>query len=374
MANRKRRAAVVYAPEKWEIREYDLEPLQPTDAWMKVEMCGVCGTDVHIFHNEDPFPWAHPFVLGHEPVGVLAEVGPDFPKKDEYGNPLAEGDRIVFQSWTCGECYACRTLLVPNLCMGSPRAHKRELPAMMGGFNEYVYVPEEAYIFRVPDRLPTEVAVLVEPMHIALGAVERALMPGAPQRGEGMGPGKVVAILGTGTIGLLAMIVAKTTGAYKVIMIGGPEYRLKLCREFGADHVISIDDVTDPEERIQMVRDLTPHGLGADVVIEAAGVAAAFKEGIEMARRGGALVEIGHFTDRGTVEINPFTVCFKHLDILGSWVTPPADFGTALRVLEANQDRFDFAKLITHRFSLEETGKAVELARSQQAMKPVVLL
>ena len=122
------------------------------------------------------------------------------------------------------------------------------------------------------------------------------------------------------------------------------------------------------------VKDLTPHGLGADIVIEAAGVAAAFGEGMEMARRGGALVEVGHFTDRGTVEINPFTVCFKHIDILGSWVTPAADFGTALRVLEANQDRFDFTKLITHRFSLEQTGEAVELARSQESMKPVIVL
>jgi len=243
----------------------------------------------------------------------------------------------------------------------------------MGGFNEYLYVPEEAYIFRVPDSLSDEAAVLVEPMHIALGALQRSLMPGQPQRGEGMGPGKVVTILGMGTIGLLAMVVARTLGAWKIIMVGGPDYRLNLCREFGADHVISINDVPDPQERIQLVKELTPHGLGSDVVIEAAGVAAAFAEGIEMARRGGALVEVGHFTDRGTGAINPFTVCMKHLDILGSWVTPPADFGTALRIMEANQDRFDFSKIVTHRFTLEQTGEAIALARSQQAMKPVVI-
>ena len=373
MANRKRRAAVVYAPEQWEIREYEMEAPRPTDAWMKVDMCGVCGTDVHVFQNEDPFPWAHPFVLGHEPVGTLAEVGKDFPKKDEYGNPIAEGDRIVFQSWTCGECYACRTLLMPNLCMGSPRSGKQPMPDMLGGFGEYTYVPEEAFIFRVPDSLPTDAAVLVEPMSIALGTIERAMLGGEPQRGTPMGPGKIVAILGSGTIGLMAMLVAKMSGAYKTIVVGGPEYRIDLCREFGADHTINIDEMTDPEERVQAVRDLTPHGLGPDVVIECAGVPAAFAESIEMARRGGAVVEVGHFTKRGLAQIDPFTVCLKHLNILGSWVTPAADFGTCLRLMETNKDRFDFTKLVTHRFTLDQTGEAVALAKSQESMKPVVM-
>lgn len=366
-----RHAAVLTGPGQLEFREYPLEELAPTDAWLKIEMCGVCGTDVHIWNAEDPAPWTYPFVPGHEPVGVLTRVGPEFPKVDEYGTPIREGDRIVMQAWTCGQCYVCRTLMAPHLCIGRlPWADRA--PAMVGGFGDYVYVPGEAHIFRVPDNVPTSEAVLVEPFHIAIGAIQRALMPGQPGRGEGLGPGSTVVVQGAGPIGLLSAITAKLSGATQVIVIGGPRARLDICTDLGVDAVIDIEQVTDPAARHEMVLDMTPHRLGPDVIVEASGVPAAFSEGIRMVRRGGTYVEVGHFTDHGTVPVNPYLLCYKNINLLGSWVGPPSNFGVALKLLAAHRDHIDFGRFVTHEFALDDLETAVATARQYESMKAVV--
>ena len=103
------------------------------------------------------------------------------------------------------------------------------------------------------------------------------------------------------------MIAAKETGAFKTIVIGAPESRLELAKEFGADVTINIEEIPDAEERIELVKKETPGGYGADVVFECAGVPTAIPEGLDMVRRGGTYVVAGHFTDVGEVSINPFT-------------------------------------------------------------------
>ncbi|HIC89309.1 MAG TPA: hypothetical protein EYP04_07875, partial [Anaerolineae bacterium] len=333
---------------------------------------GVCGTDVHIWNAPDPSPWSYPFVPGHEVVGVLTHAGRQFPKVDEYGVPIREGDRIVVQAFTCGHCYACRTLMMPHLCIGTlPWANR--MPKLVGGFGDYFFVPGEGPIFRVPDNVPTSEVVLVEPFNIAIGAIQRAMMPEVQGKGGTLGPGSTVVVQGAGTIGLLSAIAAKLAGATQVIVIGAPQARLDICQALGVDHVINIDTMPDPQERLVAVLDLTPHRMGPDTVIEAAGTPTAFAEGLEMVRRGGTLVELGHFIDKGTIPVNPHLLCYKHINLLGMWVGPPANFGVALKLLAAHRDHIDFGRIVTHRFQLDELETAVATARRYDSMKAVVM-
>ncbi len=365
---------VVAARGKVEIREFEKPALDARDMMTRVIRAGVCGTDVHLVHSPQPFPWkepSYPFLLGHEWAGVIDQMGDKFPRADAFGESISEGDRVVVypSTWACGKCYTCKNLLHPNLCLRPP--FPRKLPATMNAFSEYFYVPEGSAVYRVPDELESDAAVLTEPMAAALRAFERSFAPGVPDRFQGMGPGKSVVVLGTGTIGALITGLAKISGAHPIICIGGPPNRLEACKKLGADTTVEIDKVSS-EQRIETVREMTPHGLGADVVIEAAGVPQAFIEGIEMTRPGGSLVEVGHYTDRGTIALNPLSICKKDIHIYGSWGYGPQEFGAALHILYSQRDVFRPQTIVTHHFSLDQLPEAVEVAREQTCLKAVI--
>jgi len=126
----------------------------------------------------------------------------------------------------------------------------------------------------------------------------------------------------------------------------------------------------DRPSRIEEVRRTTPHRLGADAVVEAAGVPEALVDGIEMCRAGGTLVEVGHYTDRGTIAINPLMLCRKDINLFGCWGYGPQHFGQALRVLRAHGSLL--GRLVTHTFPLDALVEALETARRQECMKAVV--
>jgi L-iditol 2-dehydrogenase len=220
--------------------------------------------------------------------------------------------------------------------------------------------------------MPDEVAILIDPLATSVQAVERAMQPGTPDRGQGFGPGKSVLVQGSGAIGLLAANVAKLAGASPVIVIGAPAGRLELCRQFGADYVIGIAEVADPSDRLRLVQDLTLHNLGPDVVLECAGLPAAFAEGLDLVRRGGCLVEVGHFTSQGKVAIDPYVICQKQLHLFGCWCYTYQSMLTGFRLLQANRTRYDYTRLVTHRFDLAHSQEAMETARRQECLKAAV--
>ncbi len=337
-------------------------------------LASICGTDLHFV--DDPQLFAHmprkpyPFGLGHEFVGRLDEMDAGFPRKDAYGSPLQAGDRVVFYSseTACGECYMCRTLMSPHLCM------RRDMSSLGGAFADYVTIPPGSTVFKVPDSLPTEIAVLAEPLCGSLRSLERALSPGVPDRAQGFGPGKIAVVQGSGAMGILIAILLKMCGAYRVIMIGAPDFRLRLAERFGVDMTIDIRTTPDPAERLRMAREMTPHGVGADVVFEAAGVPSAFVEALELARAGGTVVELAHWTLRGTVDFSPVPICAKDLQVLGVVGYPPQQFGSALRILDDCQGRVRFPDLITHRVQIEGIADGLRIMRSQQCMKVLVTM
>jgi len=346
--------------------------VQPNDALARVLYAGVCGTDVHLVHSKQPFPWKsreYPFRLGHEWVGRLEQIGSGFPEHDAHGNPLSEQDRIVAMpsTWACGKCFACRVLLSPNLC--TRPGLERSLPPDMSAFADWFYLPEGTMVFKVPDRLESEVAVLTEPTAVALRALERAYLPGAPDRYQGLGPGKSVAVLGSGPVGTLITVLARKAGCFPIFVVGGPLERLDLCEKLGASMTMDISS-TSSNERAEAIIPETLNRFGVDVVFEAAGSPSAFAEAIGLTRPGGTLVEVGHYTDHGTVAVNPLDICRKDIHLFGCWGYGPQQFGEALRILA--DDSETLARVITHRFPLERAQEALEVAQKQEAMKAVL--
>lgn len=360
------RVVVATAPGKVELREVPLPALEPQDLLGEVAISGVCGTDVHMLFDQAPGK-KYPLSLGHEVIATIVEMGSEAPRHDSNGAPLKVGDRVAAYWPSCGECYYCRVLNQPLLCMGRGIGrHKRRPPFIGGGYADYAYISGDSILTRIPDTLPTKVAALTEPLAGAVRGIERAYLPGIPDREQSLGPGKIVVIQGSGPVGALMVAVAKIVGAYRVIVIGAPDDRLELCKALGADVTFNFM-TTSAEERLEAIRALTPFRVGPDVVIEAAGAPSAFVEAIDMVRPGGIVIEHGHFTPRGTIPFDPTPIVLKDIQLYGN--KGYYSFNTAVRLLEANWQRVPFERMVTHVFPLAEAQQAMDTARSQDCMK-----
>ncbi len=369
------KAAILEGVEKLKIVDYPEPEVEPNALILKTELCGVCGTDMHLYAGNMAIPF--PVIPGHEFVGVIDEIGEEATSMEVKGKPLAEGDRVVVVPGTnrfCGDCYFCRFMPhKPTLCTNrrvlGVNMTSAEPPHLLGGWAEKIYVDAEHFwVYRVPDEVPPEVAVLTEPMAVSSRAFERAYAPGLPTFGEGFGVGGTVAVQGAGAIGLLTVATAKMAGAGKIMVIDMVDERLKMAERLGADDVIDMRVYTTSDERVEEVNRLT-NGLGADVVVECVGVPAAFPEGIDMTRRGGKFVEVGHYTDPGTVPVNPHTICFKDMDVLGSWTYPPTQFGTVLELMRQSMGRLPLDEVVTKVYGVDEAQTAIDDLKARKGIK-----
>jgi L-iditol 2-dehydrogenase len=372
------KASVLEGVGQLETHDYPQPEISENAILVKMEMCGVCGTDIHLYKGNMKIPF--PVIPGHEFVGRIKELGEGAAGFEVKGQPLSEGDLIVVVPGTnafCGSCYFCRFMPhKPTYCTGrrvmGVNLSSKDPPHLLGGWAEEIYVDAEHYwVYRVPDGVPPEVAVLAEPMAVSSRAMERAFAPGIPTFGEGYGPGNSVVIQGAGPIGLLAIAAAKVTGAGEISVIDMVDDRLEIAGRLGADHVIDMRSYASSQERVDEVKRLT-NGLGADVVIECAGVPAAVPEGINMTRRGGKFVEVGHYTDPGNVEINPHVICMKDMDVLGSWAYPPTQFDTALQLLRRGMETLPLSEIITHKFEVADAERAIETVNSRKGIKMAI--
>ena len=358
-----------------ETREFNRPKVEDDCLLLRIDMTGVCGTDIHIFRGHMPgVPF--PIIPGHEMIGTIEEIGK---KANEtmvtFDGPLDVGDRVtLIGGMPCGKCFYCRNFPhYDNLCINRVAygisISCRDPPHLFGGYAEYLYVLPGTAIFKLPEGLPSEAAVLTEPTAVATRALERAFQPGLPFAGAGFGIGSTVVVQGSGPIGILVASAAKAAGAGKVIAIDSVDIRLRAAVEFGADYTIDLREFTKPEDRVEEVLRLTGRH-GADVVVECAGVPTAFKEGLEFVRRGGKYVEVGHFTDPGPINISPHLICYKDADVLGSWGFPRSQYKTAFSLL--NSGLFPFHKLVTHKFKIEDAKKAVDTIEKKEAIKAVI--
>lgn len=359
------------------IRTVARPKIGPKAALIRIGACGVCGTDLHILkgHWPKPLPW--PFTLGHELAGVIVEIGDEL-KTDFMGKPIGVGSKLMLPPlMPCGHCDWC--LHYPetaNKCL-TPVYYGRYLgfdkaPHLWGGWAEMVYVDLEdlpgTKIYKLPDEMPLRLGALSEPLTSCIRAFARA------QRVGGFPWNATVVVQGTGPIGILAIAAAQEMGAGRVIAVGAPETpRLALARRFGAEATVSLDEHKTPAERIAAVREIVG-GYGADLVMDCSGHPSAGPEGIEFLRDGGTYVEMGQFTDAGSIETSWHRICAKDLNVLGSWAFTANDLPKGVDMLWQARDRYPWYEMQKlYDFTEEGVAQAVADAMAMKTVKSTIV-
>jgi threonine dehydrogenase-like Zn-dependent dehydrogenase len=345
--------------------ELELPPAGDGAIVVAVDHGGVCGTDLHLQrgHLEVPVP----VVLGHEGLGTVHELGSGA-EHDADGAPLRTGDRVMWaSSIACGQCVPCRLHGDPTLCenrlvYGVNRPTTSE-PALSGAWADHIYLRPGTTVIKLPDAIDSLAAMSLA---CAGPTIIRALFERRPVR-----LGEVVVVQGSGPVGLAAAALAQLAGASKVVVAGGPAARLRLAAEVGiGDAHVNVVEADDQVAALTEAVELTG-GRGADLVIECTGVPAAVDQGMRLARRGGAYLVVGQYTDGGNATINPHQIVHRRLDVLGSWAFTGAHVVEYVRLLPRLVERFDLARLVTT-YPLADHADALRDVAEGAVMKAVL--
>jgi len=374
------RAAVMRGPGQVEVAEFPRPALRPGEVLLRVLLSGVCGTDKHTWRGETKQyagtaherDLAYPLICGHENVGVVEEVGRVGALASD-GRPLVPGDRVVpGANVACGRCHFCLAGAPYYFCehledYGNSLGCA-EPPHLFGGFAEHMVLLPGTPIFRVPEEVPDEVAVLTEPMSVTHGLdTARALLPGL----GGAAFGESVAIVGAGPLGLCHLAKARLTGCGKLIAIDRLPSRLAFAEELGATLTLNAAE-TELEERIARVREHTG-GLGADVVVDCSGVPETFPECLRLVRFGGIVVEAGAFVDLGAVPVNPAAdICARNVCVLGVGGETARSYAPVLELMARNLSTLPLDRIVSHRFGLTAAAEALEVAQTNAAVKVAI--
>jgi len=376
------RAATLVAPGRYEIREYPLPDPEPGAVLVKMALSGICGTDKHTYQgyttqyagSATPKTIPFPIIQGHENVGTIAAIGGTETYTDAEGVPLRAGDRVVVgANVVCGQCYYCRHDFPYYFCERmvdyGNNMSAADPPHLFGGWSQYLYVVPGSFLVRVPDALPTEVAVLTEVMAVTVGldrARQFSAVPNEPFLFD-----DTVVVLGVGPLGMCFLMKARMLGAGTIIAIDLSPYRLAMAARLGADHTLDAGKTT-LADRLAFVREVT-RGRGADVVVECAGVPRVIPEALDLLRTGGMLVEAGNFSDLGDVAINPHRhLCSKNVRILGVGGEEVASYGPSMRQLLRYMRHYPVREFVSHRCRLDDVDAAVKQSIASDSMKVVI--
>lgn len=328
---------------RFEIREMEFAPLGPHQVMVQNKACGVCGTDVHIYHGEagsadvDP-----PVVLGHEFAGIVTAVGAEV-------TTVKPGDHVAMDpNMYCGECMPCRMGKKQNC------THLSALGVTTnGGFAEYAVCPEPQ-CFKLDEKIDFCAAAMTEPLACVIHGIDLAKIR----------PGQTVLVIGGGAIGLLMVQMAKLSGASTIILSEPIEMRRKIGLEVGAD--AAIDPIhEDVPGRIKEIAGRE----GADVVIECVGKPFAVEQAFKAAGFNANIVLFSVPTVDATVPLPLFDMYKKELHICGSMINPDTH-QRAVNLI--NSGKIDLQKLITHRYDLEHLEDAIHMQMSSESIKVVV--
>ena len=321
------------------------------DILVKVQLAGICGTDVHQNLGDLAIKPPEPMIQGHETIGKIVEMkGID---KDVAGTPLKIGDRILWAHQFCGECYYCKILHQPYMCAHSKGYGFAPPKALRGGFAEYELVTKGTDVVKIPDTVTDEEA-------LGVGCAFRTVVNGFDKimKYGGVPTGATVVVQGVGPVGLYSVVMAAQTGAAKVIAVDGVESRLEFARKWGATDTINLNEIKDPHERANKVREMT-NGIGAEVVIECSGYPPAVAEGIDYLAKEGKYLIMGQTSRRG-VEIIPNDIMNKNACIFGSGSADIRHFVKALKFIEAYREKYPFGELISRKYALEDLNTALK--------------
>ncbi len=308
-------AAIFHGPR--DIRLSNLTDPQPQagEVLVKVQRAGICGSDLNRFRYGS-HPWPPGFIMGHEFCGEIAALGAQV-------NTWQVGQQVVVEpTLYCGQCFYCQQGFL-NRCVDFVRRGITG-SGTNGAFAEYVCVPAYQPHAR-PDALPIHVAALVEPTAVSVHGWRLA----------GLERPDSVVIVGIGNIGLLAILVARARGAQEILAIGKYAPRQALARQYGATAVLEPDD-PHLERRILE----RTHGVGAALVLEAAGTPSSLRMAVAAARKGGKIVILGVFHEE--VALNYHAILMAEKQLIGSLIYQRQDFADAIHILaagEVNQPR-----------------------------------
>jgi threonine dehydrogenase-like Zn-dependent dehydrogenase len=353
--------------EPLELQHFDVPDPGDMAAVVRVEYGGICGTDIHLQNGRLPIPT--PVVLGHEAVGRIDKLGAGL-THDVLGAPLREGDAV---SWlnniACGRCYFCLVEQQPTLCTGSRKIYginqRADVwPHLSGGWGDYMYLQPGTVLVRLPDGVASRDV-------ITLGCAGPTAVHGVLDEVH-VRPGDTVVVQGSGPVGIAAAIYAQLSGADEVIIVGGPGPRLQQAKGLGigTSHV-DVFDGSSAEDRIARVKAGTRDGVGADVVVECAGVPSAVAEGLEMCRPNGQYCVLGQYTDHGSTPINPHLITRKQMTVRGSWGVSARHYLGYIQSLPRVLEQFKLSSLLTE-YGLEDANQAITDVSNGRVMKAVL--
>lgn len=342
----KMNAAMFYAPKDVRFERIDVPSPGPGELLVKIGAALTCGTDIKTYERGHPAIIKKvPSTFGHEFSGQVVGVG-------EGVTQFKEGDRIcTCNAVPCGECYYCK-IGHRNLC--------EDLLILNGAYAEYIVIPARMVkhnVYKIPDHMTYQEAAVSEPLGTAIHCIRHA----------GIRQGDTVAVLGSGPLGLMISRLAHLQGA-RVILSGEiTEERKRVASEFGVNEFINILEVTDPKDRIQMVKDLTDGGRGVDVAIEAAGFPQAWEEAIQMIRKAGTVVFHGGCKAGTTITVDTHAMHYFEHKLIGVFHQDPDDYRRSVNLL-ANRI-VDGRKFITDTMPLSQLITAFERIRRFEGIK-----
>ena len=360
------RVAMLNKLEHFDIEEHPIPELGDDDILVKVEGCGVCGTDAHEF-KRDPFSLI-PVVLGHEGTGEIVKMGKNV-KKDSAGKPLAVGDKVV----TCMIFKDNPDITMFDLNKQNvggadvygllPDDDKK----LNGWFADYILVRGGSTIFNVSD-LDLDSRILIEPCAVLIHAVERAKTTGILRFNSR------VVVQGCGPIGLICIAVLRTLGTENIVAVDGEAKRLEFAKLMGATETVNFKDYKGTEALAGAVKDAFG-GYLADFAFQCTGSPVAHANIYKFIRNGGGLCELGFFINGGDATINPhFDICSKEITTVGSWVYTLRDYVTTFDFLKrAKAIGLPLEKLITHKYPLDKINEALQTNLKMEGLKIAIV-
>ena len=346
------KSSVLIAPKEFELRELELPSIGPDAGLLKVEACGVCGSDVHGWQRLAPGAR----ILGHENVGVVAQIGPEAERR--WG--VKEGDRVALEEYVpCGACRWCRTedfrfceqtdFSGPGQRLWYGSTPLNVWPALWGGYSEYMYMHPNAVVHKMPTGVPAAHAAAFLPFS---NGVEWAYRYGE------VGLGKSILIQGPGQQGLACVIAAREAGAARIIVSGlaRDARRLEIARKLGAHATVDIE----AEDLIARVREETG-GDGADVVVNVSGGRGAVAQGIAVAAKRSTVV----LAAPGSEEISVGSVGRRNLTL--KWAHGHSYASVELAIQMIVSGKYPMAEISTHTFGLTEVADAIQAVAGEGA-------
>jgi threonine dehydrogenase-like Zn-dependent dehydrogenase len=350
------RAAVQVGPKRIELREFDRPKIGPDEGILRVEACGICGTDIEQYSGHLKLA-NYPFIPGHEPLGIIDEIG----ERAALRWGVNVGDRVAVEPLlACGACEHClsgsRTTCSQNMSYGFTSTQLA--PSVWGAYADFMYLHPGTVLHKISAELPPEIAVMFNP----LGAGVRWAVNAPSLR-----LGDTIVILGAGQRGLASVIAARAAGAGTIIVtdLAKASHKLELALEFGANHAI----VADREKVVERVTRLTGGRL-ADVVVDVTGAIQPVIDSIDLVRAGGTVIIAGVKGADTMTSLATDKLVFRSITLRGVFTVDSVSYRQAIQLIESGAA--PLSKMRSAKFGLASAEAAIHRLAGWDGKPPAI--